>query len=69
MCDGNGAFDNRQTELLSLLVGQCKEELKMLGKLSLITIKWVPTQKYRNECADELDSTESTLAIYNAEHA
>lgn len=72
-----GIFIDSQATLLSLdsckttsvLVGQCKNELSRLSRLSNITLVWIPAHRdhYGNERADELARMGSTLNISNAE--
>ena len=68
-----GIFVDSQAALLSLnsyitssvLVSQCKEELSKLGRLSAITLVWVPGPRdfYGNERADELARVGSALDV------
>ena len=71
-----GIFVDSQAAFLSLdscttssiIVGQCKEELFNLGRLSEITLVWVPGHRdfYGNERADELARAGSALEISTA---
>lgn len=51
---------------MSLLVGQCKKEVKMLKQLFDITTIWALAYTDHNEPANELTKTGSALDINNA---